>query len=244
MQGELARKRLTIAPPRASHQKRYHVFCSPRNAGARELIDELCAEEGLPSVALTSDAGEIGACEYILVYLTGLTWTSAEASAAFAAQIERAMDLEVLVLLAHEMPGIGGQEERHGCEFDTFFACEEGATPNRLLKRGVYDTIAIPLKGGGWRHTSLVMLAQGLSTAASASKASAESSEAARKDDEAAALAAELSGAMQGDGRRHRASSRVAPAEQAQGEGAGGGEGPNFVSEDPAIVQPEALTYQ
>ena len=32
-----------------------------------------------------------------------------------------------------------------------------------LVDRGVYSTIAIPLKGGAWREASMVMLAQALS---------------------------------------------------------------------------------
>ena len=32
-----------------------------------------------------------------------------------------------------------------------------------LVDRGIYSTIAIPLKGGAWREASMVMLAQALS---------------------------------------------------------------------------------
>ena len=46
------------------------------------------------------------------------------------------------------MPGIGGQEARFGCEFGTFFSCDDGATPQSLLHRGIYSEIAVALKGG------------------------------------------------------------------------------------------------
>ena len=54
--------------------------------------------------------------------------------------------------------GFGGQKERDGCEFGAFFACAEGTTPDDLLKRGIYGTIAVALKGGEWRKASMVML--------------------------------------------------------------------------------------
>ena len=63
-------------------------------------------------------------------------------------------------LWPHEMVGSGGQEARHGCEFSAFFACEDGTTPGDLLRRGIYAKIAVPLKGGPWRETSMMMLAQ------------------------------------------------------------------------------------
>ena len=97
----------------------------------------------------------------LLVYLTARTWTSGEASAAFADEVGRALVSGVRLLLAHEMPG-AGQEGRHATEFATMFACADGTTPPRLLKRGIYNTIATPLKGGDWRKASMVMLAQAL----------------------------------------------------------------------------------
>ena len=63
------------------------------------------------------------------------------------------------ILLAHEMPGLGGQEARGGCPFGAFIdESGEGATPPELLKRGVYSDIAVPLKGGPWREASMVLL--------------------------------------------------------------------------------------
>ena len=72
------------------------------------------------------------------------------------------MTLGVRLLLAHEMPNISGEDGRHGVEFATFFACEDGATDARLLKAGIYARIAVPLKGGRWRPTSMAMLARAM----------------------------------------------------------------------------------
>eukprot|EP00966_Prymnesium_polylepis_P188228 4362231-Prymnesium_polylepis.2 len=70
------------------------------------------------------------------------------------------MGAGVRLLLAHEMIGVGGQETRFGCEFASFFSCDDGATPMELLNRGIYAKIAVALKGGEWRKTSMVMLAK------------------------------------------------------------------------------------
>ena len=64
------------------------------------------------------------------------------------------------ITLAHEMPGVGGQEARNGVAFASFFASD--VTPVALLKAGIYSTIAVALKGGTWRQASLVMMAQTL----------------------------------------------------------------------------------
>ena len=66
------------------------------------------------------------------------------------------------VAKAHEMLGTG-QESRHGCEFNMLFACPEGATPDALLRRGIYGEIAVPLMGGAWREASMVLLSLALS---------------------------------------------------------------------------------
>lgn len=52
----------------------------------------------------------------------------------------------------------GCEDERHGCDFSTFFSCAAGATPNDLLKRGIYSEIAIALQSGPWREASMATL--------------------------------------------------------------------------------------
>merc|ERR1719498_1970878 len=68
------------------------------------------------------------------------------------------------LLLCHEMEGFGGQDARHGCIFDIFFANPAGeATPAELLRASIYSTIATPLKGGAFREVSRVMVILALS---------------------------------------------------------------------------------
>ena len=60
------------------------------------------------------------------------------------------------------VPDLGGQASRHACEFSCFFSCPEGATPQHLLQCGIYSEIAVALKGGAWRETSMVLLVKAL----------------------------------------------------------------------------------
>ena len=162
MQGEIVNKKLPkLHPPTAG--KNCHVYCSPNNPGARELMDELVGKHlELNECIVTVDFEQIASCDFMLIYLTGRTWTSGRTSDAFADEVRQAMDTGVEYVLAHEMTGRGGQEARHGCEFSAFFACEDGATPGDLLRRGIYGKIAMALKGGPWREASMMMLAQAL----------------------------------------------------------------------------------
>jgi hypothetical protein len=170
VQGELANQQPTLLPPAAA----FHAYVSTYNPGALEVLREMAgalgatfdgtaAPEGkrrLPSNVLrvASDVGELPYCDHMILYLDALTWTRGDGqSAQLAAEVEQAMDWGVHVLLAHEMLGVG-QEERQPCAFDDFFACDRGTTPPRLLRRNVYDQIAVPLKGGAWRQASMVML--------------------------------------------------------------------------------------
>jgi len=109
-------------------------------------------------ISVTSDINELPACKHFLLYLNGETWTRGEQSELLAIELDHAMDDNVHLLLAHEMIGLGGQENRHGCNFADFFECERGQTPDTLLRRGVYTSIAVPLRGGPLRRVSLAML--------------------------------------------------------------------------------------
>jgi len=109
-------------------------------------------------LVVTKSIDSLAECDHLLLYLTSQTWTRGEASEELADEVLRAMDLGVHVMLAHEMPGAGGQEARFSCEFGSFFSCVDGATPAALLKRGIYSEIAVALKGGPWREASMVML--------------------------------------------------------------------------------------
>ena len=111
---------------------------------------------------MTSNASRLGECSHMLLYLNGQTWTHGVASTALGKELMVAMDLGVDVLLAHEMPGVGGQDVRFGVEFGTFFSCADGATPPELLARGIYSSIAVPLKGGPWREASMALMGMAL----------------------------------------------------------------------------------
>jgi len=125
---------------------------------------ELAAHSAKTTDALhvTAEAAKLSECDHMLLYLTSQTWTRGEASAALGRELMKAMDLGVNVLLVHEMPGAGGQEARFGCEFSSFFACADGTTPAELLTRGIYSSIAVPLKGGPWREASMKLLGMAL----------------------------------------------------------------------------------
>jgi len=225
VQGELVNKKPELLCAPASGHK-FHVFCSPFNQGAPELMVEVGnahsfdhgqrgqsrsqTKRGSQTIKVTDEEANLTSCDAMLLYLTGLTWTSGEQSAALAKQVSLAMDLEIPLLLAHEMPGIGGQAGRHGCEFGSFFACPDGATPQPLLSRGIYAKIAIALKGGAWREASLVMLAQALITNAGGREVtvdSADADELARLQMNASALLLRSSSAAKGLAQRaHRAS--------------------------------------
>ena len=104
----------------------------------------------------TQNASELADCGRMLVYLNGKTWSSGWASVAFARDVAEAMRLGIELVLAHEVPGIGGQAERSAVLFGTFFSTDQ--TPIQLTKAGIYAPIAIPFKGGPWRDTSMALL--------------------------------------------------------------------------------------
>jgi len=171
--------------PLATPEKAFHIYCSALNPGAAELMNEVSHKQGftmqldgaLPERArgmtrgtaakpnalhVTTEAAKLSECDHMLLYLTSQTWTRPVESAQLCAELMEAMDCGVHVLLAHEMPGEGGQAARDGCEFGSFFACPDGATPDELLKRGIYSEVAVPLKGGAWREASMMLLGMAL----------------------------------------------------------------------------------
>jgi len=187
VQDELSNQVPKFRPPQELGRN-YHIYASPRNPGAIELLQE-CARwhhvtlkrqgslSGFLRDAKTTRSSKASAdstvrvsgrledlseCEHMCVYLTSETWTRGEASKQFADEVRSAVHHGIHLLLAHEMPGLGGQERRKACEFGTFFSCEHGETPQDLLKSGIYQEIAIPLRGGDWRDVSMIMLAQAL----------------------------------------------------------------------------------
>jgi len=112
------------------------------------------------TIRLTTSPEHMQTCKHMLLYLDARTWRSGGKSEQLAAEIRQAMSLGVHVVLVHENAKGGAY---HGCEFGTFFAHVDGATPEDLLRGGIYNEIAIPMMGGEWRDVSYVLLAQALS---------------------------------------------------------------------------------
>ena len=132
------------------------------------------------SLHITTDKANLPLCDHVLLYLNSRTWSRGDESDALASEIEEAIKLHRLLqrqfgknmahlLLAHEMRGPGGQEERGGCDFDSFFSNPNGSTPAKLLKLKIYSQIAVPLKGGPFRNTSMVLLSAALGARAAPS---------------------------------------------------------------------------
>jgi len=163
VQGELAQLPSRLRALSRGHA--YHLYCSPCNEGAETLLRELAKTRSLSTLKYTNQFSELQRCEAMLLYLTGRTWTRGMASDEFAEEVEDAMRSGMRLVLAHEMPGLG-QSGRHAVEFKTLFAADQ--TPDELKRAGIYSTIAVPLKGGAWRETSMALLAKELATMAKA----------------------------------------------------------------------------
>lgn len=161
--------------PLKTPREEHHVYCSPLNHGALALMEEVAQERGFTLLVdqakerntrqdlhVSSKRQNLPACDQMLLYLTSLTWTSGAASVALGKELDEALDRGVVVLLAHEMPGAGGQEVRHGVDFDSFFSCPDGSTPEPLLRRGIYSLLAVALKGGRLREASLAELGRAI----------------------------------------------------------------------------------
>jgi len=103
---------------------------------------------------------DLSACEHMLVYLNGLTWT--HEPELLAADIREAMSIGVHLQPCHEFPSaIDPSSARHALEFKLIM----DATPADLKKwpTNIYSQIAIALKGGELRDVGLTNLASKLS---------------------------------------------------------------------------------
>jgi hypothetical protein len=119
IQGEAATGKITMLAP--SFGREYHLFCSPFNAGAQELAEELRTSNvfSKKSAALTytTDIGLLTACDHMLVLLDERTWTSFEDTAQLVEHIHSAMRAAVHIICVHEFPSVVGPP-RHECGFD------------------------------------------------------------------------------------------------------------------------------
>ena len=121
----------------------------------------------------TSDAKDLPTCEHMLLHLNANTWTRGkETSDKLAHDVISARKLGVHLLLVHEQPNIadegGGQATPYhkplGVPFDAFFNNPEGTTPKQLVIGGIYNEIAVPLKGGAYRPVAMALLAKAVAS--------------------------------------------------------------------------------
>lgn len=170
----VSRDHTPLASPSIGDSRvKYHVYCSDFNPGAAGLMKEFADQMTIellmdaPDVEVdTTEADVLRAttafcnmleCQHFLLYLTSETWTSGDLSQRLVEEIHAAMDRGVHILLAHEMYDLD-QESHHGCEFGTFFS----TTPEELLLSNIYAEVAVPLKSGVWRETSMALLAHAM----------------------------------------------------------------------------------
>ena len=107
VQHELMRQKIKLALPSTA----WHIYCSPHNAGALELMQDVAADHGL--LMVMRDVGEVSrrharrrssgeaegklyatnimshmtSCSHMLVYLNQRTWNNGGASGAFANEV-------------------------------------------------------------------------------------------------------------------------------------------------------------
>ena len=144
----------------AEPQKAYHLFCSPSLPGAVHLARELRGFHGF-DLRISEEPGMINECDHFLLYLHGETWRCGLGRETLVNEVEYAIRNGIHLLLAHEMPGLD-QEGRQPVEFASFFEYDHDTTPPQLLRAGVYEQAAVPLKGGSLRPVSMALLADAI----------------------------------------------------------------------------------
>ena len=176
VQGEAGNQTLSV--PTLKRGRTFHLYCSPHNAGAKELGAELVEMlsrrianaskanskgDSKPLLKTTTSLDELDQCEHMLIYLTAKTWCNGEDSIAYAREVAIAQRKGVHLLLAHEYPCcldalVPGGMSRGACEFNDFW--NEGWTPKHLLTgdANVYKQIAMALKPGPFRAAGLAVV--------------------------------------------------------------------------------------
>ena len=163
LEGEAATKQVSVPPP--SSGRTSHVFCSPFNAGALEVVTELnvCGILGDQQLLCTSDVEQLDACEHMLVLLDARTWTSGKDTFHLGEHIEAALRSGVHLCCVHEFPSLLGSP-RHA----SAFLLIKDATPPHLCGEdgpaNLYNEIAIALLSDEWRKPGLVALATKLAS--------------------------------------------------------------------------------
>ena len=171
LQGEAATGKVSLPSPLKGRE--YHLFCSPFNAGAAEVAEELRSadifvtkgKKASAPLTHTADVSKLESCDHMLVLLDKRTWTSGEDTAKLVEHIHTAMKLGVRVSCVHEFPGVVGPP-RHECDFGLMF--NDDWTPRHLTSgpTNLYKDIALALKGVEWRQPGLVAFASKLAASA------------------------------------------------------------------------------
>jgi len=171
LQGEAAMGKISLPPPLKGRE--YHLFCSPFNAGAAKVAEELKnadvfitkGKKASATLTYTTDVTKLASCDHMLVLLDERTWTSGDDTAKFVEHIHAAMRAGVHLNCIHEFPAVVGPP-RHECEFALMF--NDDWTPGHLTggKTNLYKEIALALKGVEWRKPGLVAFASKLAASA------------------------------------------------------------------------------
>jgi hypothetical protein len=176
LQGEVASLKVGLKRP----TKEFHLYCSPFNAGAKELAEELQGSDVLTNkqsvLKWTASLSARSRCEHMLVLLDDRTWTSGETTAKLIAEIESGITAGIHMLCVHEFPSVVGPP-RHTCDFGLMFRSDW--TPDHLQSgpTNLYKEIALALKGAEWRKPGLVALASKIGAGASSTAAGGSSDE-------------------------------------------------------------------
>ena len=150
---DITREPLHLFPLVGEHQ--YHIYCSPLNEGADEVLREVIDLKRLDSeLKVCRNPDDLAQCDQMLVYLRADTW-SAPTAEGFAEEVLRAMRLRKAILLTYEDMGVD-KDERKGAIIERLIA----STPESLVNAELYSIIAVPLRGTWLRPASLAMLAK------------------------------------------------------------------------------------
>ena len=161
-----------IAPPPLTHGRKFHLYCSPHNAGAEkigtdlsQLLEQLSPDKSRrdankPLLKMTTSLEALDRCEHMLLYLTTKTWTNGKHSTELARELGKARRNGVHLLLVHELPShvldddVG--TDRGACDFYDMW--NEGWTPPYLLATNLYNQIALPLKPNEFHRAALAVV--------------------------------------------------------------------------------------
>ena len=103
-------------------------------------------------VSMALEAGKSKPATHFVLYLNQHTFLGEEGQK-LVNEVKRAMRAKLPLLLLHENdPNLGG------CEFSTFFK----STPEQLIRKGIYKTIAVALHTEPHRKVSLSLAAKAL----------------------------------------------------------------------------------